>query len=222
MNTTEILTKIKTLLGVESEVVRLAQMKLEDGLTIVESDFEAGAEIMIVTEDGKVAMPIGSYTLEDGRMVVVSEEGVIEEIKEAKEEEVTEEVVEEEAKTEEKEEYAEETKAPKKVIESITKESFFSEIEKLKEENETLKKELEGLKLSSEETSVENTKEESVETKEEVKETTEVELSTEEEPKPIVHNPENKERVNLGRKISPNRQRTIMDSVYDRIANKNN
>lgn len=215
MNTTEILTKIKTLLGVESEVVRLAQMKLEDGLTIVESDFEAGAEIMIVTEDGKVAMPVGDYTLEDGRLIVVKEEGIIEEIKEAKEEEVTEEVVEEEAKSEEKEEYAEETKTPKKVIESITKESFFSEIEKLKEENETLKKELEGLKLSSEETSVENTKEE-------VKETTEVELSTEEEPKPIVHNPENKERVNLGRKISPKKQRTIMDSVFERIANKNN
>ena len=213
MNTTEILTKIKTLLGVESEVVRLAQMKLEDGLTIVESDFEAGAEIMIVTEDGKVAMPIGSYTLEDGRLIVVKEEGIIEEIKEAKEEEVTEEVVEEEARSEEdKEEYKEETKAPKKVIESITKESFFSEIEKLKEENETLKKELEGLKLSSEETLVENTKEE-------VKETTEVELSTEEEPKPIVHNPENKERVNLGRKISPKKQRTIMDSVFERIAN---
>jgi len=213
MNTTEILTKIKTLLGVESEEVRLAQMKLEDGLTIVESDFEEGASIEIVTEDGKVSMPVGDYTLEDGRMVVVKEEGLIAEIKEAKEEEeeTTEEVTEEEAKTEEKEEYAEETKAPKKVIESITKESFFSEIEKLKEENESLKKELEGLKLSS----VENT---------EVKETenTEVELSTEEEPKPIVHNPENKERVNLGRKISPNRQRTIMDSVYDRIANKNN
>ena len=214
MNTTEILTKIKTLLGVESEEVRLAQMKLEDGLTIVESDFEEGASIEIVTEDGKVSMPVGDYTLEDGRMVVVKEEGLIAEIKEAKEEEeTTEEVTEEEAKSEEKEEYAEETKAPKKVIESITKESFFSEIEKLKEENETLKKELEGLKLSS----VENT-----EVKETEKETTEVELSTEEEPKPIVHNPENKERVNLGRKIAPKRQRTIMDSVYERIANKNN
>ena len=219
MNTTEILTKIKTLLGVESEEVRLAQMKLEDGLTIVESDFEAGAEIMIVTEDGKVAMPIGSYTLEDGRMVVVSEEGIIEEIKEAKEEEVTEEVVEEEARSEEeeKEMYKEETKAPKKVIESITKESFFSEIEKLKEENETLKKELEGLKLSSEETSVENTKEESVETKEEVKETTEVELSTEEEPKPIVFNPENKKEVE-GFKYGQNRMRTTLDRVMDRLS----
>ena len=217
MNTTEILTKIKTLLGVESEEVRLAQMKLEDGLTIVESDFEEGASIEIVTEDGKVSMPVGDYTLEDGRMVVVKEEGLIAEIKEAKEEEeeTTEEVTEEEAKSEEKEEYAEETKAPKKVVESITKESFFSEIEKLKEENESLKKELEGLKLSS----VENT-----EVKETEKEngSTEVELSTEEEPKPIVHNPENKERVNLGRKIAPKRQRTIMDSVYERIANKNN
>ena len=218
MNTTEILTKIKTLLGVESEVVRLAQMKLEDGLTIVESDFEAGAEIMIVTEDGKVAMPIGDYTLEDGRLIVVKEEGLIEEIKEAKEEEVTEEVVEEEARSEEdKEEYKEETKTPKKVIESITKESFFSEIEKLKEENETLKKELEGLKLSSVETSVENTKEESVETKEEVKETTEVELSTEEEPKPIVFNPENKKEVE-GFKYGQNRMRTTLDRVMDRLS----
>ena len=211
MNTTEILTKIKTLLGVESEEVRLAQMKLEDGLTIVESDFEEGASIEIVTEDGKVSMPVGDYTLEDGRMVVVKEEGLIAEIKEAKEEEeTTEEVTEEEAKSEEKEEYAEETKAPKKVIESITKESFFSEIEKLKEENESLKKELEGLKLSS----VENT-----EVKETEKEngSTEVELSTEEEPKPIVHNPENEKKIE-GFKYSQNRRRTTLDRVMDRLS----
>ena len=219
MNTTEILTKIKTLLGVESEEVRLAQMKLEDGLTIVESDFEAGAEIMIVTEDGKVAMPVGDYTLEDGRLIVVKEEGLIEEIKEAKEEEVTEEVVEEEARREEeeKEMYKEETKTPKKVIESITKESFFSEIEKLKEENETLKKELEGLKLSSVETSVENTKEESVETKEEVKETTEVELSTEEEPSPIVFNPENEKEIE-GFNYSKNRMPTTLDRIMEKLS----
>ena len=50
MKTSEILTKIKTLLGAEGEVVRLAQMKLKDGITIVESEsFEAGDEILIVT-----------------------------------------------------------------------------------------------------------------------------------------------------------------------------
>lgn len=218
MNTTEILTKIKTLLGVESEEVRLAQMKLEDGLTIVESDFEEGASIEIVTEDGKVSMPVGDYTLEDGRMVVVKEEGLIAEIKEAKEEEeeTTEEVTEEEARSEEdeKEMYKEETKAPKKVIESITKESFFSEIEKLKEENESLKKELEGLKLSSEQTSVENTE---VKETEKENESTEVELSTEEEPKPIVFNPENEKKIE-GFKYSQNRRRTTLDRVMDRLS----
>ena len=207
MNTTEILTKIKTLLGVESEVVRLAQMKLEDGLTIVESEsFAAGDEIVIVTEDGKVAMPVGEYTLEDLRVLVVKEEGIIEEVKEAKKEEEIEEVVEPEEEVEAKEEAT----TPKKVIESITKESFFSEIEALKTENESLKKEMEELKLKA----VENTNK-----KEENKE---VELTEVEDTKPIVHNPENKERVNLGRKISPNKQRTIMDSVFEKIANKNN
>ncbi len=211
MNTTEILTKIKTLLGVESEVVRLAQMKLEDGLTIVESEsFAAGDEIVIITEDGKVALPIGSYTLEDKRVLVVSEEGVIAEVKEEKKEEEVEEAVEPEEEVEAKEE----TTTPKKVVESVTKESYFSEIEKLQKENESLKKEMEDLKLKA----VENTNKE-----EETKEvTSEVELKEVEETKPIVHNPENKERVNLGRKISPNKQRTIMDSVFEKIANKNN
>jgi len=211
MNTTEILTKIKTLLGVESEVVRLAQMKLDDGLTIVESEnFAAGDEIVIITEDGKVALPIGSYTLEDKRVLVVEEEGIIAEVKEEKEEEEVEEAVEPEEEVEAKEE----TTTPKKVVESVTKESYFSEIEKLQKENESLKKEMEDLKLKA----VENTNKE-----EETKEvTSEVELKEVEETKPIVHNPENKERVNLGRKISPNKQRTIMDSVFEKIANKNN
>jgi|7_EtaG_2_1085326.scaffolds.fasta_scaffold33478_2 hypothetical protein len=211
MNTTEILTKIKTLLGVESEVVRLAQMKLDDGLTIVESEnFAAGDEIVIITEDGKVALPVGEYTLEDKRVLVVSEEGIIAEVKEEKKEEEVEEVVEPEEEVEAKEE----TTTPKKVVESVTKESYFSEIEKLQKENESLKKEMEDLKLKA----VENTNKE-----EETKEvTSEVELKEVEETKPIVHNPENKERVNLGRKISPNKQRTIMDSVFEKIANKNN
>ena len=75
MNTAEILTKIKTLLGVEAQEVKLAQMKLEDGITIVESEnFAEGDEIVIITEDGKVAMPVGEYTLEDGKMFIVKDE----------------------------------------------------------------------------------------------------------------------------------------------------
>lgn len=69
--------------------------------------------MFIVTEDDKVALPVGDYTLEDGKVLVVSEEGIIGEIKDAEEaeestEEPTEEVQEEEALEEETEETAEE------------------------------------------------------------------------------------------------------------------
>tara|TARA_R100000742_G_C4269246_1_gene87713 strand:- start:30 stop:686 length:657 start_codon:yes stop_codon:yes gene_type:complete len=217
MNTTEILSKIKTLLGVEVEEVKLAQMKLVDGLTIVESEsFKAEDSIVIITEDGKVPLPEGDYELEDGRLLVVKEEGVIFEIKEgeAKEEEKEEEeVVEEEAK--EEEEYMEkETASPKKIVETISKESFFSEIEKLKEENESLKKELEDIKLKAVE-KTEETKEEL--TEEKTEETKEVELSVEEEVTPIVHNPENKKETE-GFKFSTNRKETTLDRVMKRLS----
>jgi len=212
MNTTEILSKIKTLLGVESEAVCLAQMKLEDGLTIVESEtFKAEDSISIITEDGKVALPIGEYKLEDGRLIVIKEEGIIFEVKEEEEkkedEEVKEEVKEEVEKEVEKEVEAKEaTTVPKKIIESITKESFFSEIEALKTENESLKKELEDIKLKA--------VEENKETKEE---TSEVELKTDEEVTPIVHNPENKKEIE-GFKYSPNRMETTLDRVMKKLS----
>jgi hypothetical protein len=188
-----LINQIKTLLGME---VKLEQMKLMDGVSILEAEsFEAGNEVFIVTEDDqRIALPIGEYELEDGRLLIVIEEGVISEVKE-KEEEVEEPEVEVEVETEKKEEMETEKTAPKKTIESVVKETFFSEIEKLKEENETLKAELSKLK--------------------EVKET-EVELSIEEEVKPISFNPENENKVEVV-KIASKRPRTIMDSVMNKI-----
>jgi len=208
MNTTEILSKIKTLLGVESEAVCLAQMKLEDGLTIVESEtFKAEDSISIITEDGKVALPIGEYKLEDGRLIVIKEEGIIFEVKEEEEKKEDEEVKEEvKEEVEEEVEAKEATTVPKKIIESITKESFFSEIEAMKTENESLKKELEDIKLKA--------VEENKETKEE---TSEVELKTDEEVTPIVHNPENKKEIE-GFKYSPNRMETTLDRVMKKLS----
>jgi len=219
MKDNSILNKVRELLGME---VKLGTRKLDDGVTTIEAEeFEAGFQVVIVTEDEqKIPLPVGEYKMEDGLLLVVTEEGLIAEIKEA---EAEEEVIEEEAKKEEEyeeevEASVEEAKPIKKTVESIVKETFFSEMETLKKENEELKSELE--KFSKVENN-ENTNEEVVEeTKEEV-----VELSEEKEveaaAKPIVHNPENKE-AKIGKTISPNRKRTIMDTVLSKINNANN
>ena len=104
MKSTEILNKIKTFLGEEKteqveetkleqveetqEEVKLAQATLENGTILEAEAFEAGNEIFIVTEDERVAVPVGEYQMEDGQMLVVSEEGIIGEIKAQEEEEV--------------------------------------------------------------------------------------------------------------------------------------
>ena len=188
MNTTQILNKVRTLLGME---VKLERMKLMDGVTVLEADaFEPEMEVFVVTEDDqKIPVPMGEYEMEDGRILVVEVEGIVKEVKEKMEEEP----VMEEEPTVEVEVEAEVAKptAAKKTIESVVKETFFSEIEALKKENETLKTELSKINKVEE-----------------------VELS--EEPKPISFNPENTnpiERV----KIASKRPRSIMDTVLEKI-----
>ena len=199
MNTNQILNKVRVLLGME---VKLETMKLMDGVTVLEADnFEtkryedenSAPEVFVVTEDDqKIPVPVGEYEMEDGRILVVEVEGIVKEVKEKMEEEPA----MEEEPTVEVEVEAKETSAPtpKKTIESVVKESFFSEIEALKKENETLKAELSKLNK--------------------VVENTEVELS--EEPKPISFNPENVNPVEIT-KIASKRGRTIMDSVMSKI-----
>ena len=179
MNTNQTLNKVRTLLGIE---VKLEQMKLDNGAILEAEAFEAGAEIFVVADEERVAVPVGEYEA-DGKIIVIEEEGIISEIKEAgaEEEAPEEEVVEEEAKSEEveEEELSTETASPKKVVKSITEEMFFSEIEKLRNE-------INELKLAKVEV-------------EEVEEVS-VELSAEPEVEGISHNPENlteKKELNL-------------------------
>jgi len=109
MKSTEMLNQIKTLLNIE---VKLEEMKLENGTIVSAESFEKDKEIFIVTDDEKVAMPVGEYLLEDGRLVVVEEEGKIADVREvsdevpAKEEEsddkeISEDLAEEEEEKEE-------------------------------------------------------------------------------------------------------------------------
>ena len=99
MNTNDMISKIKEVVGL-SEEVKLEQQTLENGAILEAESFEAGQEIFIVSEDEKIAVPVGEYQMEDGRILVVAEEGLIAEIK-AEEEEAEEEVEEVEAKDEE-------------------------------------------------------------------------------------------------------------------------
>ena len=104
MNTNDMISKIKEVLNL-SEEVKLEQQALENGTVLEAEAFESGNEVFIVTEDEKVAVPGGEYQLEDGRILVVAEEGLISEIKtEEAEEEAPAEEVEVEAAEEEKEE----------------------------------------------------------------------------------------------------------------------
>ena len=105
------LNQIKTLLNLE---VKLEDMKLENGTVVTAESFEEGKEVFIVTDDEKVAMPVGEYILEDSRLLVVTEEGMIADVREvadevpAKETEEGEEITSDLEKDGKKESYAEE------------------------------------------------------------------------------------------------------------------
>ena len=109
MKSKETLSQIMELLNLQDEI-KLESMKLDNGTVIEAEAFEANQEVFIVTEDEKIALPVGEYTLEDGRMLVVAEEGVIAEVRDASEEAPAEapaeDVVEEVEQAEEEMSYA--------------------------------------------------------------------------------------------------------------------
>ena len=180
-----VINEIKTLLGME---VKLAQMKLKDGVTVIEADaFEMDNNVFIVNGEEKIPMPVGEYELEDGMILIVAVEGVIAEIKEAiVEEETPEAEVEVEVEAQ-----AETVATPKRIVESVSKEMFFAEIEKLRTEIAELKS---------------------------VKEVVKEELSSDVVVEPLTHSPEVKSELKLN-KISTNRQMTTQDIVMAKLFN---
>lgn len=149
MKATEMLNKIKTFLGEETadivenieqtEKVELAQAKLENGTVLEAEAFEAGNEIFIITEDEKVAVPVGEYEMEDGKILIVAEEGLIGEIKDAEE---VEEEVEEELGYVTKEELAQAVSEIKAMIEDLKKEEMSEEVETTNVEETELSEDL--------------------------------------------------------------------------------
>jgi hypothetical protein len=87
MEAQEAIKRIKIALGMEKPEQEFKEAKLADGVTIVTWDGELlGADLMVVSEEGKIPAPDGDHTLESGEIVTVADGKVIN-IEPAKEEE---------------------------------------------------------------------------------------------------------------------------------------
>lgn len=77
-----ILEKIKSIFAKETKT-KLEEVQTKDGVTIFAEVFDVGEAAFIVDGEERVPLPVGDYELEDGRMLVVEEEGIIASITEA-------------------------------------------------------------------------------------------------------------------------------------------
>jgi predicted house-cleaning noncanonical NTP pyrophosphatase (MazG superfamily) len=172
--------------------VKFEQMTLENGAVLEAESFEAGNEVFVVSGEDRVAAPIGEHLLADGRILVIEEEGVIAEIKEASEEEAKVEIeVEAEMPTELAEmEVKEEAPAVVAVIERV-----LEEIAMMREEMKGMREEMGGYAKKEEMAAVK------------------AELSAAPAAKAIKHNPETKQV----QKMSSNRPERAIDRVLARI-----
>ena len=202
MKANDILNKIKNIVGEKVELsenkIEMAEVTLENGTVLVAESFEAGNSIFIKTEDEQIALPVGEYELEGGKILAVVEEGLIDSIKEAaKEEEAVEEELSEESKEVKETELEDEEKEE---MNYVTKEEFTSAVEEIKAMIDE--------KLGNKE----EMKEEVIEEKEELSAVA---------PEPVKHNPEAEVDNKLNFKISENRIKTTKDRVFDKIFNNN-
>ncbi len=142
------LNEIKTLLNIE---VKLEEMKLENGTVVSAEAFEKDNEIFIVTDDEKIAMPVGEYLLEDGRLVVVEAEGLIADVREVSDEVPAKEEVEE---TEDLEEEVKEEMSYATKEELAEVKTMVEEIKAMLEPKEEMSKEVKEEEVKEELSSV--------------------------------------------------------------------
>jgi len=212
MDAKETLNKVRTILGLD---VKLEEKLLENGTRLVADQFAAGNEVFIMSEnDEKIPVPAGEYLMEDGKLLYVKEDGVIESLKDEKEEEEEE---DKEMKYEDKEEMTEEAELEDDGKEADVQDwaGMEKRIKNLEDAVADLKREHEAL-MQKEELSqeAENPNEQVAEQNQEVDEPKE-ELSA--APKQIKHNPEANQQIELTKigKVSDLRQR-----VFNQIFSK--
>lgn len=194
------LNQIKTLLDIQ---VKLETMKLENGTDIEADAFEKGKEVFILTDDEKVAMPVGEYILEDSRLLVVEEEGMIADVRD-----VSDDVPEKEETTEDLAEDKEE-KDEKKMAEVGDWEGMEKRIQNLEDAIADLK---------ADKVSAEEVEEMGYGNKEEMNEDLKEELS-QPAAQAIKHSPESVSNKNEKITFQKQRTKSVMDSVLSKILN---
>jgi len=212
MKSTEMLNQIKTLLNIE---VKLEEAKLENGTVVTADAFEKGKEIFIVTDDEKVAMPVGEYLLEDGKLIVVEEEGTIADVRE-----VSDEAPAKEEETEKEEETTSdlaEEKKEEEMADVADWEGMEKRIQNLEDAIADLKADKES-KMQEEEMSNEvQAPLKSRTVKEEFSEVEKTELS-EAAAKPIKHNPEAETKQIKRVEFGKGKFNTTFDKVMEQIS----
>lgn len=197
MSATDKLTQIRTLLGLKT---KLEQMKLENG-TVLEADkFESDQPVFILTEDEKVALPIGKYKMESGLTLFVEKEGIIANLGEEAEDETEEEVVEEEIEETEDLGY-------------VSREEFNLALEEIKKMIDDLKPEE---KEEEEEKEVVEEIEEEVEEMSDEKAELKAELSKPASA-PLKHNPEASTQKSVNFKYGQNRKKSTFDIILEKL-----
>ena len=210
------LNQIKTLLNIE---VKLEEQKLENGTRVEAESFEKGKEIFILTDDEKVAMPVGEYLLEDGRLIVVAEEGIIDDVREVsdevpqKEEESKDETEDLGYKEEEMDEEADvqDWEGMEKRIKNL--EDAIADLKSKVGEKNMEEEEVEMEEEVSRQPKSRTVKEEF---NEEVNEQVKEELS-QPAAAPIKHNPESGNTKKEHFRISPNRKPSTMDYILNQL-----
>ena len=193
MKSSEMINNIKTLLNIE---VKLEEMKLENGTVVEAESFEKGKELFIKTDDERVAMPVGEYLLEDGRLVVVEEEGIIADVRE-----VSDEVPAKE--NEEGEEITSDLADEKEEMAYATKEELSSAVEEMK----SMIEEIKAMVSPKEEMS-----DDDVELSKNIKE----ELSAP-AAEPIKHSPESESAQVEQKVFAQSKVRTTLDRVLNKL-----
>jgi hypothetical protein len=218
MSATTTLNKVKAVLGLE---VNLEQMKLDNGTIVEAESFAKGESIFIVTEDDKVALPKGEYEMEDGKKLVIEEDGVIAMIGEQEEAE-KEEVEKEKHQEDELDANLEDHPKEEKMEEFVSKEEFYTALEEIKQmiEKMTITEEKMSEQTEEVEAEVENAEVESDAINEEVTEQEELkEELSKPATEPLKHAPKEESAFKAKFKFNTNKNITAYDRIVSKILN---